>query len=122
VKWYQLAADQGLTDAQLRMGLMYQLGEGVKQDYEISGKFYRNAAEQGDSDAQLMLGLAYWSGRGVQKDQIHAYMWVNMAATNGSHEAIKQRDEYGNKMNAKQIEQAQAVTKKCKANNYKGCD
>jgi TPR repeat protein len=121
-KWYELAADQGLTDAQLRIGLMYQLGQGIKQDYQLSEKFYRNAAKQGDPDAQLMLGLAYWSGRGLQQDKIRAYMWVNIAAANGSHEALSQRDDYEKNMNVKQVEQAQLLTKNCTANNYKNCD
>jgi TPR repeat protein len=122
-KWYQLAAEQGFADAQLRLGLMYQFGQGVGQDYKESGKWYRNAAEQGDADAQLMLGLANWFGRGVvAQDQVRAYMWINIAAANGSHEALKERDMIAKKMTPKQIEQAQELARKCTTNNYKGCD
>lgn len=33
VKWYQLAADQGYVNAQVRMGLAYDQGRGVSQNY-----------------------------------------------------------------------------------------
>ena len=32
VKWYRKAADQGLSDAQFRLGYCYAKGEGVKQN------------------------------------------------------------------------------------------
>ena len=31
-KWYRLAADQGDSDAQYRLGLMYMMGQGVPPD------------------------------------------------------------------------------------------
>jgi uncharacterized protein len=33
VKWFQLAADQGLAIAQNNLGAMYYNGQGVPQDY-----------------------------------------------------------------------------------------
>ncbi|MCP4827986.1 MAG: sel1 repeat family protein, partial [Proteobacteria bacterium] len=33
VKWYRLAADQGYADAQCNLGVMYDNGQGVPQDY-----------------------------------------------------------------------------------------
>ena len=33
VKWYRLAADQGIPTAQNNLGFMYAKGEGVPQDY-----------------------------------------------------------------------------------------
>src|SRR5438874_281250 len=40
-------ADQGDAVAQARLGLLYQLGEGVPQDYAEAVKWYRLAADQG---------------------------------------------------------------------------
>ena len=117
-----MAAEQGVTDAQLRLGLMYQMGQGVRQNYNESGKWFRNAAEQGDADGQLLLGLANWSGRGVAQDPVRAYMWVNIAVANGSHEALKERDVMAKKMTPKQMEQAEELASKCMTNNYKSCD
>jgi TPR repeat protein len=117
-----LAAEQGVADAQLRLGLMYQMGQGVRQNSNVSGKWFRNDAEQGDADGQLLLSLANWSGRGVTQDPIRAYMWVNIAAANGSHEALNERDIMAKKMTPKQMEQAQELASKCMTNNYKSCD
>ena len=33
VKWYTLAAEQGDADAQYNLGVMYENGDGVPQDY-----------------------------------------------------------------------------------------
>ena len=33
VKWYRLAADQGDASAQFNLGVMYDKGQGVPQDY-----------------------------------------------------------------------------------------
>ena len=33
VRWYRMAADQGLADAQFVLGFMYANGQGVPQDH-----------------------------------------------------------------------------------------
>ena len=33
-KWYRLAAEQGIAEAQYNLGLMYDIGLGVDQDAE----------------------------------------------------------------------------------------
>lgn len=122
VKWYQLSADQGVTDAQLRLGLLYQYGQnGVTQDYKLAEKWFRLAAQQGDPDAQLLLGLAYLKGNGLPKDIIRAYAWTYLAANNESHEAIKERDAIDKNLNAKQLQAAQELSRKCSASNYTDC-
>ncbi len=37
-----------------------------------------------------MIGLANLSGRGVAPDPVIAYMWIDIAAANGSQESLKQ--------------------------------
>ena len=44
VKWYKLAAKQGLENAQFNLGVMYHKGQGVPQDYKTAVKWYRLAA------------------------------------------------------------------------------
>ena len=46
MKWYKLAADKELADAQNSIGFMYYNGEGVKQDYIEAMKWFKLAAEQ----------------------------------------------------------------------------
>lgn len=59
VRWYRLAAEQGVVEAQYNLGLMYDNGTGVPQDSAEAARFYRLAAEQGDSNAQNNLGIIY---------------------------------------------------------------
>ncbi|MAI49794.1 MAG: hypothetical protein CMM16_04410, partial [Rhodospirillaceae bacterium] len=47
VKWYTLAAKQGLTSAQYNLGVMYANGRGVPKDDETAVKWYTLAAKQG---------------------------------------------------------------------------
>ena len=52
-------ADQGDALAQTKLGLMYELGRGVLQDYAQAVVWYRKAAAQGDALAQSSLGEMY---------------------------------------------------------------
>ncbi|MBK9013837.1 MAG: sel1 repeat family protein [Saprospiraceae bacterium] len=45
VEWYTMSAKQGYLEAQNNLGLMYQQGLGVKQDYNIAFKWFIKAAE-----------------------------------------------------------------------------
>ena len=54
-KWYRLAADQGVAEAQFALGAMYEQGQGVPQDYEEAVKWWRLAAEQKLEVAQYNL-------------------------------------------------------------------
>lgn len=49
-EWMPLA-DQGDAAAQYNLGIMYDNGQGVAQDYGAAVKWYRKAADQGDADA-----------------------------------------------------------------------
>ena len=51
IKWYQLAAEQGYTDAQFSLGNIYEEGNGVPQNPEEALKWYRLNAEKGSSAA-----------------------------------------------------------------------
>ena len=52
LKWFRLAAEQGLAEAQNDLGYMYKEGQGVTQDYKEALKWYRLAAEQGHAEAR----------------------------------------------------------------------
>ena len=68
MKWYRLAAEQGLARAQLHLGSMYQKGEGVPKNHKEATKWYLLAAEQELAHAQFNLGLMYDYGGGVPKN------------------------------------------------------
>ncbi|WP_277600823.1 tetratricopeptide repeat protein [Eikenella corrodens] len=53
-------AEQGNADAQYNLGVMYDNGQGVRQDYAEAARWYRKAAEQGYAKAQYNLGSMYY--------------------------------------------------------------
>jgi TPR repeat protein len=73
-------AEQGDSQAQFNLGVSYDQGWGVPQDFVEAAKWYRLAAEQGYSLAQHNLGILYENGRGVQQDFAQALKWYRLAA------------------------------------------
>ena len=51
VKWFRLAADQGLDCAQYNLGIMYANGHGVPQDFVSAHMWLNLSAAQGDKFA-----------------------------------------------------------------------
>ena len=52
VHWYNLAAERGHADAQLKLGDMYYTAWGVEGNRSLAAKWYTRAAEQGNINAQ----------------------------------------------------------------------
>ena len=73
-------AEQGYAFAQYNLGLMYEKGQGVAQDYEQAVFWYDKAAVQGATFAQTNLGVMYQKGQGVAKDYKQAVFWWEKAA------------------------------------------
>jgi TPR repeat protein len=111
MRWYRMAAEQGVGLAQFNLGRMYSNGRGVKKDDREAVRWYQLAAEQGDSGSQLILGLAYAMGEGVPKDDLQAYMWLNLAAAQGAENAARGRDLVAGGMTPAQISEAQALSR-----------
>ena len=79
----RLAADQGNSDAQFYLGILYDYGSGVPQDHGEAVRWYRLAADQGDTAAQFSLGFMYNFGRGVPQNHGEAVRWYRLAADQG---------------------------------------
>ena len=86
-KWYRLAADQGYGQAQSNLGILYQNGQGVPQDYAAAVSWFRKAADQGLAAAQHGLGNMYYEGQGVPQDYTAAVSWFRKAADQGLAQA-----------------------------------
>jgi TPR repeat protein len=80
-------AEAGDPAAQYELGVMYQNGEGVPQNYSKAVKWFRMAAEQGDSNAQYSLGLKYSVGHGVPQNYPEAAKWHRKSAEQGNRAA-----------------------------------
>ena len=106
LKWYKRAGEGDLPEAENELGLRYQLGDGVEQNYVQAAYWFRKAAEHvpnlgGAGQGRNNLGLLYADGCGVPKDLVQAYMWFSLA---GSDMNIR---DVQDKMTPAQILQAQ---------------
>ncbi len=147
--WYQKAAEQGNVWAQGNLGYMYFYGKGVPEDDKQAVAWYQKAAKQshakavawyqraakqsytkyvqaqvakkGIATAQGNLGTMYYFGKGVSRDIVTAYMWFNIAATNGDEEATEDREILNQEMPKAQIAEAQRRSQKCLDGNYQDC-
>ncbi len=80
-------AAKGNAAAQFNLGMMYNNGQGVAQDYKEAVSWYRKAATQGDVNAQSNLGVMYANGQGVAQDGKEAVNWYLKAAMQGDANA-----------------------------------
>lgn len=85
-QWAPLA-ELGYVSAQNNLGMMYEKGFGVLQDYEVAINWYSLAAEKGFAPAQTNLGHIYRSGRGATQDYIAALRWYTRAAEQADGDA-----------------------------------
>ena len=115
LKEWRPLAEQGLSQAQYNLGLMYAEGEGVAQDYQEAVRWYRLAAEQGHASGQFSLGAMYTAGQGVPKDYVLAHMWINLAAPKGVKGAVKGRNLLERRMTPAQLAEAQRLAREWKA-------
>lgn len=84
---FKKAADQGKSDAQFNLGLMYLKGEGVAQDYIEAKALFEKAAQQNNVRAQVNLGRMYAKAKGVAPNYGMAVYWFNKAAELGYADA-----------------------------------
>ena len=75
----QPLAQQDDAKAQYNLGVMYEEGRGVQQDYQQAAAWYEKAANQGYVQAQNNLGAWYE----VHRDYEQAMFWYQKAANQG---------------------------------------
>jgi len=84
LRWFNAAAQQRNASAEEYLGVMYQGGLGVPQNYEQAAQWYLKAAGQGSLFAPVFLGELYESGKGVPQSYAEAAKWYLKAANNGN--------------------------------------
>lgn len=62
------------------LGIMYENGEGVEQDFNEAIKWYSQAAAAGSVDAMYNIGVLCYNGTGVEEDEPQAVRWWIKAA------------------------------------------
>lgn len=84
LKDFRSLAKSNDDEAQFFLGVMYENGDGVSQDYDEAKKWYVLAAENCNVKAQSNLGVMYASGGYLPKDKSAAHMWFKLAELNGN--------------------------------------
>ena len=72
--------ENGDADAQLRLGMMYVMGQNVKQNNEQAEYWLKKSYEQGNVEAQFFLAFMYADGHGVEKDEAQAFKLMKQIA------------------------------------------
>ncbi len=105
-------AEEGDAHAQLMLGSMYEIGQGVTQDYAQAVKLYREAAEQGDADAQASLGVMCAIGQGVTQDYAQALKWLLIAKAEGARRINQIVSQIEGKATPAQVAHAQDMARR----------
>ena len=84
LKEFAPLAEQGNAAAQLFLGRMYMIGQGVLKDSDQAIKWFKASAAQGNADAQFFLGTMYLLPR---KDIAEGVNWLRLSAEQGQQDA-----------------------------------
>ncbi|MGB5320282.1 MAG: tetratricopeptide repeat protein [Eudoraea sp.] len=87
-KEFLTAAEEGHSDSQFNVALMYEQGLGVHKDEKEAVLWYGKSASQGNAAAQFNLGVLYENGRGTAIDYERANEWYRKASVQGDPLAI----------------------------------
>jgi TPR repeat protein len=80
---YQRAVEDN-PSVQWRLGVMYDLGQGVPENPQQAVRLFRQAASENDANANASLGVMYANGRGVPTDYQQSMRYYRRAADLGS--------------------------------------
>ncbi len=82
------AADAGDRDACVKLGRVHEGGWlGRRPEPAVAYRYYLIAALDEHAEAQYRLGIMAWNGLVEQPDPVAAWMWLRLAAKNGSSDA-----------------------------------
>lgn len=88
-KWLSLAANIGVTDAYYRLGVFYEEGRFIEQDYTMAAMMYQKAIESEHEGAYYRIGRLHQYGKGVEFDYLKAYQYYKKAEKMDHEEAHK---------------------------------
>lgn len=83
LSWLEKAGQQKVAGACLYLGLRYENGNGVDQDYALAHCWYLCAARQEWPMAQFFLANLYEKGKGVAVSKRTALAWLELAKEYG---------------------------------------
>ncbi len=114
-------AERGDAEAQRHLGMMYRDGQGFMPDQHEAEKWLKRAAEQENMAARVDLAKLYADRQSLVQDDLKALMWFNFAATLGSREAVKLREDLMRRMTPVQVAEAHRMGREFKSEKeYEG--
>ena len=87
-RWFETAAEQGYTPAQVNLAVLYINGWGTPQNYGAALYWLQVAAKKGDPRAHTNLGILYLKGWGVRQDYAEALRNFRFAGERGETGAM----------------------------------
>ena len=80
-RYYEMAAEDGIAEANFYLGEMYAEGRGVEYDFQQAAVYYRAAARSGHAEAAFRLGMLFKEGKEVALNYDIAAYWLQVAAS-----------------------------------------
>lgn len=109
-EYYTKAAEKGNGRALFKLGVMYENGNGIKEDIQKALEYYNRAADEFlCADAMYHLGYIHYYGIGVEQDRKKGFEFFMRAAEKehyGALKAIADSYYYGNEVIEKNTELA----------------
>ena len=90
VKWFETAADAGVTAAQVALGRVYAAGDGVERDRRLAADWFGKAVAKGDQEAKIALAMLHLHGDEAVRDSARAEELLRQAAKDGQADAALQ--------------------------------
>ena len=78
-----IATQEAEAENYYQLGLQYEDGDRVPQNYAGARNWYRKAADMGHAEAQVRLGYLYIAGAGGDENEREAAKWFIRAAEQG---------------------------------------
>jgi TPR repeat protein len=119
--YWEPLATEGISDAQLGLGILYGKGQGLLQDYRESIKWFKLAADQGNAEAQFYIGMAYINGVTYKKNYSIAYMWLSVSALRNTRLAKDNLPKFIKMMTQDQINEGEKLKSVCVNKNFINC-
>ncbi len=94
ISMFRTLAEAGDVAAMVRLGALYQEGQGVPRDLARAVAYFTEAATHGSADAEFNLGNLYLMGEGVPQDNDWAFTYYRQAAAQGHVLAQKNVDQF----------------------------
>ena len=80
---YQKACDGGDAGGCLNLGVLYKIGQGVRQNYQKAAQLYQKACDSGEAKGCSNLGVLYHNGQGVKQNFSTAKQYYGKACDLG---------------------------------------